>query len=465
MTPPRAPTGLGLATSDAPPLDLPFRFFGTVLAAFAVLALLSPWDTVWALGRYDDPRLIAFVHINVLGVIAATILGASYQLLPVVLQVPLASFRFGRLTWWLFVPGVVALALGLSQEWTLLLSVGGTLLAAAIWIFVGITARTLVRSSHRDVVVWHIVVGVAGLAVGTAVGLLLALSQPGGPLGSLGFRTVAAHVTLMLGGWVTPMLMGVAYRLVGMFTLNEDRLHVPMAWTELALTAGGTWLLVTALLFGLGRGTASVGAFALCIGMGLFAAQLVRLYRTRRRRTFDIHLPFLVTATVYGLLASGLVLWGVATSRPAVDAVWRAAGWLAIAGWAESAIQGFLYKIGAFLVWLHRYAPLAGRQRVPRLGDLYGLRMAIVGWAAWSTGVAAETIAILSGVTLLAHLAAAALSLGLVALLVNVARMAMPARAADGTPPAPHATSRGRHRAVTITPGTTERASLKDHAQ
>ena len=29
--------------------------------------------------------------------------------------------------------------------------------------------------------------------------------------------------------WVAPLLMGVAYRLVGMFTLTEDRLHASWA--------------------------------------------------------------------------------------------------------------------------------------------------------------------------------------------------------------------------------------------
>ena len=48
---------------------------------------------------------------------------------------------------------------------------------------------------------------------------------------------------------------------------------------------------------------------------------------------------------------------------------------------AETPIQGFLYKIGTFLAWLHRYAPVAGRQPVPGLEDLYDRRIAVTGWA------------------------------------------------------------------------------------
>src|SRR6185437_7494369 len=94
------------------------------------------------------------------------------------------------------------------------------------------------------------------------------------------------------------------------------------------------------------------------------------------------------------VLALVLSVDGLVGSRPASASIWRAAVWLLIAGWAEAAIQGFLYKIGAFLTWLHRYAPLAGRRRVPKLEDLYGRRTALVGWAAWTVGVATETAAI-----------------------------------------------------------------------
>jgi hypothetical protein len=173
------------------------------------------------------------------------------------------------------------------------------------------------------------------------MGLLLAVSQPGGLLGGLTFRVLAAHIALMLGAWVTPMLTGVAYRLVGMFTLSEDRLHPPTAWAELALTAGGAWLFAAAMLFGLGHLLTVAGAAAVFLGFGLFAGQLVRLYRRRRRRTFDIHTPFIVVATGSAVLALGLILFGLVSGRPASDSIWRAAVWLLIVGWAETAIQGF----------------------------------------------------------------------------------------------------------------------------
>jgi hypothetical protein len=286
-------------------------------------------------------------------------------------------------------------------------------------------------------VYWHVAAAVVGLATAMTLGVLLALSLGSGFLGAHASRLLAAHATLMVGGWVTPMLTGVAYRLVGMFTLSED--HVRPRWmaAEGALTVLGVWTLTAAFLFGFGRGASTAGAALWVAGLVVFAVHLGRLYRRRRRRTFDVHMPFAITATAFALLAGLLVTFGLAAGRGASDPLWIAAGWWAIAGWAETAIQGFLYKIGTFLTWLHRYAPLAGRRGVPRLEDLYGRRLAVVGWACWSAGVALGGVAALGGWTWLALLAAAGLSTGAAAFVVNAARVGAHWRAAAAAVPAP----------------------------
>jgi hypothetical protein len=227
----------------------------------------------------------------------------------------------------------------------------------------------------------------------------------------------------MLGAWVAPLLMGVAYRLVGMFTLREDALRHDWARLELALVLVGAWTLAGSLLLGLAGTLGPWAILALLAGLLLFAAQIGRLYRIRLRRTFDIHIPFTLAAIAFGLSAALLVLFGLVSGRGPADPVWIAAGWLAIAGWAQTAIQGFLYKIGTFLTWLHRYAPLAGRQPVPKLEELYGRRTAQAGWLGWTAGVALVCLATLLGSAALALAGALALSLGAGLFLVNAIRV------------------------------------------
>src|ERR1043166_6796978 len=129
--------GRGLATQYGPPLDIPFRFMATGLVWFAVLAIVYPWHTPLLLGSFYDLHLLTFVHVNTLGVIAATIFGASYTLLPVVLGVPIASVKLARISWWLYFPALPLFLLGLSQTWLPALAVGGALLFSAVALYVG----------------------------------------------------------------------------------------------------------------------------------------------------------------------------------------------------------------------------------------------------------------------------------------------------------------------------------------
>jgi hypothetical protein len=142
-------------TRHAPPLDLPFRFMAVAVAALTLMALVYPWHTPLLTGSFYDPHLTTFVHVNTLGVVAATILGASYQLMPIVLQAPLASVRLARLSWWLYVPGLLAFLIGLAHGVAPLLPLGGVLLYGAVGLYVAVAVGTLRRAPHRDVVFWH----------------------------------------------------------------------------------------------------------------------------------------------------------------------------------------------------------------------------------------------------------------------------------------------------------------------
>ncbi|MCC7024010.1 MAG: hypothetical protein IT338_14395 [Thermomicrobiales bacterium] len=413
-----------ISSKHAPALDLPARFMALAMLLLAALALAAPWTMPLLLGSFYDPRLLAFVHLNTLGVIAAVILGASYQLVPVVLQTPLSSVKLGRLSFWAFLGGLIALPIGLLRGWLPALIAGGTLLAIAFLLYIGIVAATLRRAPHRDVVAWHMIVALVGLLGGVTYGVILAINKGTGILGEHTLANLAAHATIMLGGWVAVFLAGVAYRLVGMFTLAEEAFWEPAAWAELVLTAGGAWVLSTNLHLGGPRALSLAGALALLAGLALFAGQLAHLYRRRKRRGLDVHIPFALTAAAAGVLAAALLALGFARQEPLTSPLWIVAGWLAIAGFAETAIQGFFYKIATFLVWLQRYAPLAGRQRVPKLEELYGRRLALAGWALWSLGVALAAIAAGIGALWLSYAAGLLVAAGLVAFLVNVARIA-----------------------------------------
>lgn len=441
----------GISSAHAPDLDLPARFMVVGMLGFLAVAVLAPFAMPLLAGNFGDPRLLAFVHLNTLGVVAAVILGATYQLVPVVLQTPLASVRAARVSSWVFLAGLLFFLPGLLtlRHWAM--GTGATLLLVAFGLYVGVVGTTLRRAGRWDVVAWHLATALVSLSAGVVVGLLLAGNKGNGFLGGITYPLLAAHVTLLLAGWVAVLLAGVAYRLVGMFTLSEDALWRPAAWAGLVLTSGGAWVLAAAFLLRVDSLARLGGAFAIAAGQALFAAQLVHLYRVRRRRGFDVHIPFALAAAGGGLAAALLVVCGMVLGSGPSSPLWVVVVWLALGGLAETAIQGFFYKIATFLVWLHRYAPLAGRRRVPRLEDLYNRRLAVAGWGFWTAGMFLSAAVAPLGSNVLGRLAGALLAAGLVCFLVNVGGIAghwLPippvwARRSHGRQSAPAATRDG----------------------
>jgi hypothetical protein len=403
-----------LAPGLRAPVPLPARFLLFAMGSLAVVALLAPRGLPLLTGSFYDRSLLAFVHLNTLGIIAAAIVGASYQAIPCALGVPLNPGRSGPISFWLYVSGLLLFLLGFFQSWHPVLATGALLLVTGLTLYIVIVARALRRARASNVVAWHIGVSLVGLSGGLLLGFLLAGSRGTWFLGGKTMQVLAAHALLMLAGWVAVMLNGVAYHMVQEFTASRRQPWRWAAWADLVLVSGGAWLAATALLFTLGRIWVTAGALAIAAGELLFVAQLVRLYAGRRHWNFDVHMPFALLAGGAGLLASALLAGGLLADEPVGSRFWVAAGWLAIGGMALSLIQGFFHTIAA---------EVSGT--APRSDRLWTRVIPLIGWTGWTAGLVLATWAVFAGDAGLSRAAGIAASAGLVCFVLTVARTAL----------------------------------------
>ena len=378
---------MGLSSQNAPALDLPARFMVLGIISFMTAMVISPVALPMLQDGFSDFSLLAYVHLLTLGFIGSMLFGASYQLVPVAVGERLSSTRFGRISFWFFLPGLFLFLVSLLASWLPGLAIGGTLLGIAFVIYIGVIGLTVLRAPNKDTVAWHILVGLLMSGTGMSLGVLLAFNKSSGVLGSRLLDILAAHIVVMLAGWVGITLTGVAYRLIGMFTLAEKHLIHWLAWTELALVTTGTTLFALRFVFDLPSVVGQVAAGLVLAGFVGFAVQMRRLYQRRMRRAFDIHMPFAIFAGGVAIVASASLTLGLVVHLSPNEPIWMATGFLAILGVAGTAIQGFFYKISTFLVWLKRYSPVAGRQPVPKLEELYSKQVAVAGFWTWSAGI------------------------------------------------------------------------------
>jgi hypothetical protein len=350
----------------APSSALPLAYLVTASVAFLAAALALPWLGRELAGHYYHPRLLALTHTVTLGWITLTIMGASYQLVPIVLERPLGSERAARWQLGVFVIGVIGVvghfALGRwpGFVWT------AALVAVAALAHAANVAASL-RGARFSFTARMMALALAGLVLTALFGTLIGAHKVWPFLPGELFSTLHAHVQLAVTGWVLPMVLGVAARVYPMFLLAAEPGAVN-ARVQLAGVALGSPALVTGLLAD-ARVLAVAGALLLAAAVGAHAAWLVEVARTRKRPRLDWGLRFVLAgaACLAPAAVLGLALAADLVRGPRVALAWAV---LVFGGWASLTIVGMMLKIVPFLVWYRAYGPRVGREAVPTLAQI-----------------------------------------------------------------------------------------------
>ena len=384
------PGPMGMASRQAPPITLPGEHFAAALLFLAlgtVGLVLIAGDL--STGAYPSPRVIGVTHFFTLGWITTSIMGALYQFLPVALGEPIRSIRLAHVTFGVYVIGLPLFIAGLLTGGRALMIPGAVTLASGLGLFLVNLGGTLARASRRDVTWWALLGAAVFLSLTVVFGLALAGNLEWGYLGTNRFVALGVHLHVALGGWVGLVIVGVAHRLLPMFLLSHG-VDETLTRAAVALIAAGA-----AVLAVLHHAPAALGRWtpALLMGGGVacFLIQASRFYRKRVRRALDPGMRLVAVALgllTVGLLLAGPVVLGRADSRLATGYVFLLVGGISLF------VAAHYYKIIPFLVWYHRFGPLAGKKPVPRVSDLFHAPTATV--AAWllSLGVAGATIGI-----------------------------------------------------------------------
>ena len=414
MNPPARPR----PESGLSPL-IPLAYLVCAAVAFVAASLSVGWLAPVLTGHYYHPRLLALTHTVTLGWITLAIMGASYQLIPIVLEREIWSERLAR--WQLVIlavavtgmvahfqlstwPGMAAaaglLAIGIALH---LLNVGMSLWGFTRWTF---TAR-LVALAY------------GGLALTTVFGLALAANRVWPFLPGELFPTLHAHVHLALLGWVAPMIFAVAARVYPMFFLAPT----PQRWHSFLQLWGLTTGVPLVVLGLLGvHGLLVAGTLAVAAAAGAHVAWVCEMAWGRKRPGLDWGLRFVLTATVF--LAPAVVLGvALATDRLAGPRVALAYAVVMLGGWISLTIVGMMLKIVPFLVWYRAFSPRAGREPVPTLAQLSWPRAEGLAYVLLTGGVVLLATTVLVGEAAGIRAAGVLLALGSLALAAALARV------------------------------------------
>lgn len=416
--------GINPRHAPVPWLPLPFLLSGPLALAAAHLLLATHAAAV--VGSYRATATLAVTHLLVLGAVVATMMGALYQMAPVIFVAEAADGRFGLVQGALYTAGWMAMVAGFLRDARGVLAAGGTSVVLAVLLFLVIIGRVLRTATQWDTAGWYILAALGSLVATMGFGLTFALDWRFGwfPIPP---HLLAIHVHLGGVGWLTLLVMGVSYRLVPMFAITAAPPGI-LARANLGALIGLLIGLVTLLCLDARRWAVAIIAWGIAVAVGVYLFDMRRLYRARRRR-YDLTL-----LTMWGAMAclGAAALMGALWST-GLPARWfggtrwlLAYGYIALAGWCALAICAHLVKIIPFLVWLSRYGRGMGRGPVPLLKDLLPRRAAIAAIASYAFGFMLTATGLLADRTAIVRAGAWCAAAGAVGLFGVVLRVLLP---------------------------------------
>ncbi|MCL6562836.1 MAG: hypothetical protein K6U87_07490 [Firmicutes bacterium] len=415
-------------------------YFAVAVVSLLLAELLLALGIADPLGALTGGWTLTAVHLTTLGWATWLMLGALQQFVPVLIQQELASqtaagvtLAAGTLGLAALLAGFLSLPGGIGWPLTWALPWGGTLVVLAALVALINLGITLFRARPWTASMSFIATGLGFFLLTILLGLTfaLALASPGEAWAPVLEHGLAGHLWGGLVGWLTLTAMGVAYKLLAMFTLApEERGWWP--WVAYTLTAAG----VTALWLSPwlpGWPLALGGWVAGTLGIATFLVDLIRLYAQRKRRSLELN----ARMARFALAALGLAVLSAVALRLRLlpPTLWPAVIFYWLYGWIGGLGLSQLYKIVPFLTWIERYGKKLGRTAVPRVQDLVRESRDEPAFWAYAAAALAASLALAAQAGLAFRLAAALLFLATLDIARGLLRVRIPVRASKTPPP------------------------------
>ncbi len=351
---------------------LPFYLYAAL--SFLVGTGMLCWYSGDFLGHYFNPSLLAITHIMALGWGTMIILGASHQLVPVIIEAALYSRILAFSSFWLAAIGIPMLVYGFYRfDMGLPAKLGGTLILLAVLCFVINLACSINRSKTENIQAVFIFTAALWLLSTVAVGLVLVVnfSVTLLPANSVDYLSLHAHMGLV--GWFLLLTIGVGSRLIPMFLISKFQ-HNPLLYWIYALINIG--LIGFVLLF-VYNGHVYLNYFPLLLilmAILLFVGFCYQSWRNRLRKSVDdpmkISLLSLILVAIPALLLVVVLILLIGLDSVPARLI-NLYGFLLFFGWLSSLILGMTFKTLTFIVWNKVYHSLLGKIKPPNPKDLY----------------------------------------------------------------------------------------------
>jgi hypothetical protein len=369
MFPGTANTGLAKNTSYK--VVLPFYLYGglSFLAATILLIFSSPVF----LQHYFHPHTLAITHLMALGWGTMMILGASHQLVPVLIEGKLYSNALAYLSFAFAAIGIPLLVFGFYQfnfGWPA--QTGAIFINVAILFYLINIAISMTKSKKENVHAVFVFTGTLWLMITIIVGLFLVYNFTFNILSKDSLYYLPLHAHLGIVGWFLLIVIGVGSRLIPLFLISKYN-NTKLLWWIYSLV---NFALISFIIFFLYFKNTLLYFFpllAVAAALTLFGYYCYYAYRERIRKKVDYQVKISLLSVIMMALPLIFLLIVILLLLVSVDNyhLILTYGFCIFFGWITAIIFGMTFKTLPFIVWNKVYHDKAGLGKTPNPKELF----------------------------------------------------------------------------------------------
>ncbi|MCC7532508.1 MAG: cytochrome c oxidase subunit I [Bacteroidia bacterium] len=352
---------------------IPFYAYAGVSFLVACIFLLT--SAAGFTQHYFTPHLLAITHTMALGWATMIILGASHQLVPVLIEGKLysdklayASFVLAAIGIPLLVYGFYTFNMGHPAKW------GGRFVVFAILSFLINIAKSISGSKKENIHGIFIFTSILWLFLTVLLGLALVYNFTYTnlmPFDSLHYLPLHAHTGII--GWFLLLVIGVGSRLIPMFLISKYTNNNVLWVIFLLINAALVFYTVSFYTFDIKELT-FIPITLILLAVVLFIFYCIKAYKQRLRKQVDDQVKISLLSVFMLLLPIIMlvIIISILLSLPVENATLAIVyGFLIFFGWLTAIILGMTFKTLPFIVWNKVYHHRSSMGKTPNPKDLF----------------------------------------------------------------------------------------------
>lgn len=395
---------------------------------FVVLCFLVLFSSDAFIGHYFHPKLLAITHIAALGWGTMMILGALYQLLPVILEAPLFSETLAKITFITFTLGVICLAWAFWNFYVgIQIQVAAILLLLSFSFLLVNIVLTVQKAPKWTTEADFIVTSTVWLLLTGLLGALMAFNFTYPILNKSHLLFLKIHAHMGIAGWFITLIMGIGSKLIPMFllshNLNTKKLTLAYYLVNLGLIGFGA-----DIFFREEKAFLQVYALLITAGILFFMSFIYEAYKKRVRKQLDIGLKHSFMAFLFFLLP--IIIGIIVSFKPSLNdkfmlQIYLVYGVSIFFGFISSLILGQTFKTLPFIIWMHRYSKVPTGQKTILPKDLYSQTLLKLQYLVYQIALPTLIIGILLSATVVIKAGAVLLLATAILYTINVLKILM----------------------------------------